>query len=125
MVINYCTTAPIKPPSRPLSQMVMLRSARRFKNALVDPLCHSWYRTSGSVLVGPNSERQKENMSKIFIGSGLARMEPFGEPLSLTIAPLSFYPKLQFNYPHPLGRRLKGAHSLRGLGKHRSHAITG
>src|SRR5713101_2159636 len=35
-------------------------------------------------------------------------MESFGEPLSLAIAPLSLYPKLQFNYRLPLGRSTRG-----------------
>jgi hypothetical protein len=32
----------------------------------------------------------------------------FGEPLSLAPAPLSFYPKLQFNYGLPLGGSTRG-----------------
>ena len=35
-------------------------------------------------------------------------MESFGELPSSAIVPLSFYPKLQFNYRLPLGRSTRG-----------------
>ena len=92
--------APANPASRRLLHMVI-------------PLCHSWRRTSDSVLVAPNSDRQKGKRARSFIGSGFAGMKPTGEPLSLPIRLGVSIRRIQSNYRLPLGRAQGGAFSGR------------
>ena len=92
--------APIEPVSQGLSQIVI-------------PLCHSPYRTSDSVLVAPNSDRQRGNMCKIFHRQWICWYGALWRTSIITDSPLSFYPKIHCNYRLPLGRAQGGAFSRR------------
>ncbi len=92
--------APIEPVSRRLSQIVI-------------PLCHSPYRTSDSVLVAPNSDRQRGDMCKILNRQWICWDGALWRTSIITDSPLSFYPKIHSNCRLPLGRAQGGAFSRR------------